>query len=171
MSAGLAGAGITPGVRQTREQALDGLPFLVIIWTFDFVTALGAVLAVLAGIALLLAAEARRRQNVLSGVLLGRMGLRMRTLTASHLLELGSAAVAALAVGAGSGLVATAVAVGWLDPAPRLAGTVQIADQTTFLVSAVAVTAGIALLATAAALRGVHPLAARDLLRAHWLNG
>ena len=73
LTAALREAGIRYTNVQDRATVLDGLPFLTVRWTFGFVTAIGAVLAVVAAIALLLAIEVRRRQNAVSGALSTRM--------------------------------------------------------------------------------------------------
>ncbi|MCE6995097.1 ABC transporter permease [Saccharothrix sp. S26] len=121
------------GVKMSRnadekEKAVQGLPFLTIQWTFGFVTALGAVLAVVASIALLLAVEVRRRQNALSGAFSARMGLGPAAMLRSHLLELGAVAAGAVLVGLAASAVSSGVTVPKLDPAPRLTPTPEVPD-------------------------------------------
>ena len=112
--------GITYRNAMERAKSISGLPFLTIQWTFGFVTAIGAVLAIVAAIALLLAIEVRRRQNAVSGALTTRMGMSPATLLSSHLAELGALAAFAVVVGSAASAISTGFAVPELDPAPRL---------------------------------------------------
>ncbi|MGW5049645.1 FtsX-like permease family protein [Actinokineospora sp. NPDC004072] len=148
-----------------KAEALDGLPFLTVRWTFDFVTALGFVLAVVAAAALLLAVEVRRRQNALAGALATRMGLRPRTLVASHLLELGSLAGASVLAGAAAGWACTAVSAPMLDPSPWLRPLADAPD----LVGLVSTTLGSAIVVVAlvcwSAVRSVTTARVGELIR------
>ncbi|RLK59087.1 ABC transporter permease [Actinokineospora cianjurensis] len=142
--ADLDAAGIHHLHSRSKALALDGLPFLTVTWTFDFVTALGMVLAIVAAAALVLAVEVRRRQNALAGALATRMGLRQRTLVASHLTELGSLAGISVAAGSAAGAVCAAVSAPMLDPSPWLRPVAAAPNlvplvSTTTLVAAVVV--------------------------------
>ncbi|PWW63082.1 ABC transporter permease [Actinokineospora spheciospongiae] len=140
LTAGLGAAGIDFFSPRGRAGALDGLPFLTVTWTFDFVTALGFVLAVVAAAALVLAVEVRRRQNALAGALATRMGLRRGALVLSHLVELGSLAGVSVLAGSAAGWVCAAVAAPLLDPSPWLRPIASAPD----LLGLVGLTAGAA---------------------------
>ncbi|WP_026315948.1 hypothetical protein [Actinokineospora enzanensis] len=163
--AGLDAAHIYHLHLRTRAKALDGLPFLTVTWTFDFVTALGVVLAVVAAAALVLAVEVRRRQNALAGALATRMGLRQRTLVASHLTELGSLAGISVAAGSAAGAVCAAVSAPMLDPSPWLRPVAGAPD----LVPLVSLTTSVAALVVAlvcwAAVRSVNTARVGELIR------
>ncbi|MGX7828201.1 ABC transporter permease [Actinokineospora sp. 24-640] len=150
---------------RSKTEALDGLPFLTVRWTFDFVTALGFVLAVVAAAALLLAVEVRRRQNALAGALATRMGLRPRTLVASHLLELGSLAGLSVLAGSAAGWACTAVSAPMLDPSPWLRPLAAAPD----LVGLVSTTLATALVVVAlvcwSAVRSVTTARVGELIR------
>jgi len=160
----LTAAGVDYINPQARDRTLDGLPFLAVIWTFDFITTLGVVLAVLAAGALLLVVEVRRRSNAVTSTLAARMGLRPRTLTASYLIELvtvtGPAALLGIAAGAGAG----ALSVTRIDPAPRLAPTPGPPDLLPFLLGATTLTAAAVLITTALAVRSVRAVNVGELL-------
>ncbi|MBB5956939.1 putative ABC transport system permease protein [Saccharothrix tamanrassetensis] len=161
----LADAGIKYRNVGEKKKAVSGLPFLTIQWTFGFVTAIGAVLAVVAAIALLLAIEVRRRQNAVSGAFSTRMGLRPAALLSSHLLELGALAVAALAVGLTASMVSSGFAVPKLDPAPRLTPTPELPDVFPLLVTTVAGSAAVVLVAAWIAVRAVRSARIGELIR------
>lgn len=150
---------------RSKSEALDGLPFLTVRWTFDFVTALGFVLAVVAAAALLLAVEVRRRQNALAGALATRMGLTPRTLVASHTIELGSLAGISVLAGSAAGWVCTAVSAPMFDPSPWLRPLAAAPD----LVGLVSVTAATAVAVVAlvcwSAVRSVTTARVGELIR------
>jgi putative ABC transport system permease protein len=150
---------------KTTAMVLDALPFYTVGWTFGYIESVGALLAVIAAAALLLAVGARRRQTALSGALATRMGLRPATLIVSHLLEFGAVAGAVLLAGVTVGLVTVAVSVGRLDPAPWLRPLVTLPDSVTFVV--IAVVAGLAVVAVAGwiAVRGVRTARVGELIR------
>ncbi|UVS79339.1 ABC transporter permease [Actinokineospora sp. UTMC 2448] len=148
-----------------KSEALDGLPFLTVRWTFDFVTALGFVLAVVAAAALLLAVEVRRRQNALAGALATRMGLRPRTLVASHLLELGSLAGLSVAAGAAAGWACTAVASPMLDPSPWLRPVAAAPDLVGLVSTTLATALAVVALVCWSAVRSVTTARVGELIR------
>jgi putative ABC transport system permease protein len=148
-----------------KSKAVQGLPFLTIQWTFAFVAALGAVLAVVAAIALLLAVEVRRRQNALSGAFSTRMGLRPAAMLRSHLLELGAVAAAAVVVGFTASSVSSGFTVPRLDPAPRLAPTPEVPDVLPLLVTTVAGSVLVVLVAAWVAVRAVRSARIGELIR------
>ncbi|MFI6094249.1 ABC transporter permease [Lentzea sp. NPDC051213] len=159
----------TAGVHYTnvadRAKVLDGLPFLTVEWTFGFVAAIGVVLAVVAAVALLLAIEVRRRQNAVSGALSTRMGMRTAVLWSSHLLEVGTIALLALAIGALASLVSAGFAVPRLDPAPWLNPAPMLPDLTSLL-AIMLLCGGVVVVAAAwLALRGVRTARMGELLR------
>jgi putative ABC transport system permease protein len=148
-----------------KEEAVQGLPFLTIQWTFGFVTALGAVLAVVASIALLLAVEVRRRQNALSGAFSTRMGLGPAAMLRSHLLELGAVAASAVVVGLSSSAVSSGFTVPQLDPAPRLTPVPEVPDVVPLLVTTVVGSVLVVLVAAWIAVRAVRTAKIGELIR------
>ena len=159
-----AGVGLSRNVGE-KEKAVQGLPFLTIQWTFGFVTALGAVLAVVASIALLLAVEVRRRQNALSGAFSARMGLGPAAMLRSHLLELGAVAAAAVVVGLAASAVSSGFTVPELDPAPRLTPTPEVPDVLPLLVTTAAGSVLVVLVAAWIAVRAVRSAKIGELIR------
>ncbi|MEU4447586.1 ABC transporter permease [Actinosynnema sp. NPDC050801] len=148
-----------------KEKAVQGLPFLTIQWTFGFVAALGAVLAVVASIALLLAVEVRRRQNALSGAFSTRMGLGPAAMLRSHLVELGAVAAAAVVVGLAASAVSSGVTVPKLDPAPRLTPAPEVPDVLPLLVTTVVGSVLVVLVAAWIAVRAVRSARIGELIR------
>ncbi|PSL55975.1 putative ABC transport system permease protein [Saccharothrix carnea] len=148
-----------------KSRAVQGLPFLTIQWTFGFVTALGAVLAVVASIALLLAVEVRRRQNALSGAFSTRMGLLPAAMLRSHLLELGAVAGAAVLVGLAASAVSSGFTVPKLDPAPRLTPGPQVPDVLPLLVTTAVGSVLVVLVAAWIAVRAVRSAKIGELIR------
>ncbi|XVS61277.1 ABC transporter permease [Actinosynnema sp. CA-299493] len=148
-----------------KEKAVQGLPFLTIQWTFGFVTALGAVLAVVASIALLLAVEVRRRQNALSGAFSARMGLGPAAMLRSHLIELGAVAAAAVVVGLAASAASTGFTVPKLDPAPRLTPVPRVPDVAPLLGTTVVGSALVVLVAAWIAVRAVRSAKIGELIR------
>ncbi|MDR6595180.1 ABC transporter permease [Saccharothrix longispora] len=165
LTAALAEAGVKPRNLGEKAKAVQGLPFLTIQWTFGFVTALGAVLAVVAAIALLLAVEVRRRQNALSGAFSTRMGLRPAELLGSHLLELGAVAAVALAAGLTASAVSSGFTVPRLDPAPRLTPVPEVPDVLPVLVTTVAGSVLVVAVAAWVAVRSVRSAKVGELIR------
>ncbi|NUT99128.1 MAG: ABC transporter permease, partial [Saccharothrix sp.] len=165
LTAALADNGITYRNDNERSKAVAGLPFLTIQWTFGFVTAIGAVLAVVAAIALLLAIEVRRRQNAVSGAFSTRMGLRPSALLGSHLLELGALALVAVAVGLAASAVSSGFAVPKLDPAPRMTPAPEVPDVGPLLASTVGGSALVVLVAAWIAVRAVRSARIGELIR------
>ncbi|MFI9005642.1 ABC transporter permease [Actinosynnema sp. NPDC053489] len=166
----LTGALSAAGVKLSRnvdekEKAVQGLPFLTIRWTFGFVTALGAVLAVVASIALLLAVEVRRRQNALSGAFSSRMGLGPGAMLRSHLLELGAVAGSAVVVGLVAGAVSSGFTVPKLDPAPRLTPAPQVPDVVPLLATTAAGSVLVVLVAAWVAVRSARSAKIGELIR------
>ncbi len=158
-------AGIHHLQSRSRERALDGLPFLTVTWTFDFVTALGFVLAVVAAAALVLAVEVRRRQNALAGALATRMGLRQRTLIASHLAELGSLAGVSVVAGSTAGAVCAAVSAPMLDPSPWLRPVAGAPDLLPLVSTTAAVAAAVVAVICWSAVRSVTTARVGELIR------
>ncbi|MGW4116459.1 ABC transporter permease [Actinosynnema sp. NPDC004786] len=165
LTASLAEAGVKYRNVGEKEKAVQGLPFLTIQWTFGFVTALGAVLAVVASIALLLAVEVRRRQNALSGAFSTRMGLGPAALLRSHLFELGAVAAAAVVVGLAASAVSSGFTVPRLDPAPRLAPSPEVPDVVPLLVATAAGSVLVVLVAAWIAVRSVRSAKIGELIR------
>lgn len=148
-----------------KEKAVQGLPFLTIKWTFGFVAALGAVLAVVASIALLLAVEVRRRQNALSGAFSARMGLGPAAMLRSHLLELGAVAAAAVVVGSAASVVSSGFTVPKLDPAPRLTPLPEVPNLLPLLATTVVGGVLVVLVAAWIAVRAVRSAKIGELIR------
>ncbi|GAA0232428.1 FtsX-like permease family protein [Saccharothrix mutabilis subsp. mutabilis] len=165
LTAALADSGIKYRNVGEKSKAVAGLAFLTIQWTFGFVTAIGAVLAVVAAIALLLAIEVRRRQNAVSGAFSTRMGLRPSALLGSHLLELGALALVAVAVGLTASAVSSGFAVPRLDPAPRMTPAPEVPDVVPLLVTTVAGSALVVLVAAWIAVRAVRSARIGELIR------
>ena len=138
-TAALRAAGVFIPNRTSRETALDSLPFFVVSWTFSFVALLGAVLGVVAILALLVAVEVRRRQNALAGALVLRMGMRPRTLLASHLMELGALSGLAIVVGVVCGISVAGLSVPRFDPATFLAPRSELPDPLPFVLTVLVV--------------------------------
>ncbi|GHF34181.1 putative ABC transport system permease protein [Amycolatopsis bartoniae] len=165
VSAALSGAGLTQIDRTSRDGAVDALPFYVVEWTFSFVTVLGGVLGVVAVLALLVAVEVRRRQNALAGALVLRMGMRVRTLFGSHLIELGLLAGLAAVAGVVCGVTVAGLAVPRFDPVRWLAPRSALPDQTMFVLAVLAAGVLVVLLAGWLAVRSVRTARTVELLR------
>ncbi|GAB3146041.1 FtsX-like permease family protein [Amycolatopsis stemonae] len=165
-TAALRGAGVFIPNRISRETALDGLPFFVVSWTFSFVALLGAVLGVVAILALLVAVEVRRRQNALAGALVLRMGMRPRTLLASHLMELGALSGLAIVVGVVCGLSVAGLSVPRFDPATFLAPRSELPDPLPFVLTVLLVGVLVVGLAGWIAVRSVRTARTAELIRA-----
>ncbi|HVV07682.1 ABC transporter permease [Amycolatopsis sp.] len=165
VSAALAAARQTVTNRTTQSTSLDALPFYVVEWTFSFVTVLGGVLGVVAILGLLVAVEVRRRQNALAGALVLRMGLGMRALFGSHVLELGGLAGLAVLAGIGCGVGVAAVAVPRFDPVRWLPPGSVLPDETTFVLAVAAAGLLVVLLAASIAVRSVRTARTAELLR------
>ncbi|WP_236792443.1 ABC transporter permease [Amycolatopsis sp. GM8] len=163
--AAMSAAGLVQIDRAGKDGALDALPFYVVEWTFSFVSLLGGVLAVVAVLALLVAVEVRRRQNALAGALVLRMGLGVRALFGSHLIELGALAGLAALAGAGCGITVASLAVPRFDPARWLAPSSALPDQTTFVLAVVVTGILVVLLAGWIAVRSVRTARTAELLR------
>lgn len=165
VSAAMSGAGLIQINRTSRDGALDALPFYVVEWTFSFVTLLGGVLGVVAVLALLVAVEVRRRQNALAGALVLRMGMGVRALFGSHLIELGALAGVATLAGLACGVTVASLAVPRFDPVRWLAPRSALPDQTTFVLAVAAVALAVVLLAGWLAVRSVRTARTAELLR------
>ncbi|GAA4534835.1 FtsX-like permease family protein [Amycolatopsis samaneae] len=166
VSAALTKLGLTQPNRISRETALDALPFYVVSWTFSFVALLGAVLGVVAVLALLVAVEVRRRQNALAGVLVLRMGMRPRALLASHLVELGALSGLAVVVGVVCGLSVADLSVPRFDPATFLAPRSELPDLAPFVLIVCGVGVAVVALAGWLAVRSVRTARTAELIRA-----
>jgi putative ABC transport system permease protein len=166
VSAALSRANLLQLDRVNRETALDALPFYVVSWTFSFVALLGAVLGVVAILALLVAVEVRRRQNALAGALVLRMGMRPRALLGSHLIELGALAGMAVLAGVVCGVSVAGLAVPRFDPATFLAPRAALPDPTLFVTGVVGVGVLVVLLAGWIAVRSVRTARTAELIRA-----
>ncbi|WP_372665174.1 FtsX-like permease family protein [Amycolatopsis kentuckyensis] len=165
-TAALRAAGVFIPNRISRETALDGLPFFVVSWTFSFVALLGAVLGVVAILALLVAVEVRRRQNALAGALVLRMGMRPRTLLASHLMELGALSGLAIVVGVVCGVSVAGLSVPRFDPATFLAPRSELPDPLPFVLTVLLVGVLVVGLAGWIAVRSVRTARTAELIRA-----
>ncbi|WP_436499307.1 ABC transporter permease [Actinokineospora sp. HUAS TT18] len=161
----LDAAGIHRLHAQGKLRALDGLPFLTVTWTFDFVAALGVVLAVVAAAALALAVEVRRRQNALAGSLARRMGLTPRTLVASHLVEFGALAGLSVLAGGAAGWSCAAVSAPLLDPSPWLRPVAAAPDLRSLAAVTVAGAALVVALVCWSAVRSVTTARVGELIR------
>jgi putative ABC transport system permease protein len=166
VSDALAKANLLALDRVSRDTALDALPFYVVSWTFSFVALLGAVLGVVAILALLVAVEVRRRQNALAGALVLRMGMRPRALLGSHLIELGALAGMAVLAGVVCGVSVAGLAVPRFDPATFLAPRAALPDPTLFITGVVGVGILVVLLAGGIAVRSVRTARTAELIRA-----
>ncbi len=162
----LRSAGVFIPNRISRETALDGLPFFVVSWTFSFVALLGAVLGIVAILALLVAVEVRRRQNALAGALVLRMGMRPRTLLASHLMELGALSGLAIVVGVVCGISVAGLSVPRFDPATFLAPRSELPDPLPFVLTVVVIGVAVVALAGWIAVRSMRTARTAELIRA-----
>jgi putative ABC transport system permease protein len=166
LTGALAAAGITQPNPVSRSTALDALPFYVVEWSFAYVGMLGAVLALVAVLALLVAVEVRRRQNALAGALVLRMGLRPRALLGSYVMELGTLAGAAVLTGVVCGAVVAGISIPRFDPAGWLAPRSELPDLTPFVLWVFAIGAVVVALAGWLAMRSVRTAKTAELLRA-----
>jgi putative ABC transport system permease protein len=166
VSAAMAGANLLMLDRVSRDTALDALPFYVVSWTFSFVALLGAVLGIVAILALLVAVEVRRRQNALAGALVLRMGMRPRALLGSHLIELGALTGLAVLAGVVCGVSVAGLAIPRFDPATFLAPRAALPDPTLFITGVVAAGVLVVLLAGWLAVRSVRTARTAELIRA-----
>lgn len=166
VTAALSAAGLSTPNAVDRTAALDALPFYLVEWTFSFVVLLGAVLGVVAVLALLVAVEVRRRQNALAGALVLRMGMRPRALLGSHLIELGTLAGLAVLTGVVCGLTVAGVSVPRFDPARWLAPRTELPDLTLFVTGVLGGGAAVVLAAGWIAVRSVRTARTAELLRA-----
>ena len=165
-TAALHDAGVYIPNRISRDLALDGLPFMVVSWTFSFVALLGAVLGAVAILALLVAVEVRRRQNALAGALVLRMGMRPRALLASHLMELGTLSGVAIVVGVVCGISVAGLSVPRFDPATFLAPRSELPDPAPFVLVVLVVGVLVVALAGWIAMRSVRTARTAELIRA-----
>ncbi|SFQ55353.1 putative ABC transport system permease protein [Amycolatopsis arida] len=161
----LGAAGLVALNPMSRAAALDALPFYLVEWSFSFVRMLGALLGVVAVLALLVAVEVRRRQNALAGVLVLRMGMRPRTLLASHAAELGALTGLAVLTGLACGLTVAAIATPRFDPARWLAPRSALPDLTLFVVGVAVIAALVVAGAATLAVRSVRAARTAELLR------
>ncbi|WP_370949998.1 ABC transporter permease [Amycolatopsis sp. cg5] len=150
----------------SKSGALNALPFYVIEWTVEFLTLLGAVLGVVAVLALLVAVETRRRQNALAGALVLRMGMRLRALLGSHLIELGALVTLAAVTGVACGVTVAGLSLPRLDPATFLSPRSQLPDPTGFVASVLVISACVVALAGWLAVRSVRTARTAELIRA-----
>lgn len=166
LSVALADGGILQLNPMSRATALDALPFYVVEWSFAYVTMLGAVLGLVAALALLVAVEVRRRQNALAGALVLRMGLRPRALLGSYILEVGALAGLAVLTGVVCGAAVAGISVPRFDPAGWLAPRSELPDLTPFVLGVFAAGAIVVALAGWLAMRSVRTARTAELLRA-----
>ncbi|NRN64742.1 ABC transporter permease [Kibdelosporangium sp. 4NS15] len=162
----LNAAGERTGPVLDAKSSTEHLPFLIVAWIFAFFVVLGAALAAVAVVTLLVSVETRRRSTAVAHALLARMGLRAGALLATHLVELAILAGAATAVGVGGGWVVLEVLTQRLDPFPALSPVPQPASLrgVGLMTSAVAI-AGVVLVA-GYAVRAAKGAKVRELLRA-----
>lgn len=161
----LAAEGVEALNTAERAAAMDALAFLTVEWTFSFIVVLGLVLAALAVVSLLLSVEARRRQNELSGALAARMGLRLRTLVSSYLVELSVVAVLAIVFGSLAGIVGAQLSSSRLDPAPEVFPAPEPGLPWGFLIWTVLITSVVVAVATWIAVRLVRTARVGELIR------
>lgn len=164
--AALDGAGIGRLDAVSKSGALNALPFYVVEWTVEFLTLLGAVLGVVAVLALLVAVETRRRQNALAGALVLRMGMRLRALLGSHLIELGALMALAVLTGVACGVTVAGLSLPRLDPATFLSPRSQLPDPTGFVAIVLVTSALVVALAGWLAVRSVRTARTAELIRA-----
>jgi putative ABC transport system permease protein len=161
----LAATDQSTGAVITATGATDGLPFLVVAWTFDFFVLIGAVLAAVAATALLVAVEARRRPTAVAHALLARMGLRVHALALSYVVELSAVAAAAVAAGLTGGWLVLITAGHRLDPASWLSPKPVPASLLLLGLLVVAVAAAAVIVVAALAVRAALRAPVRELLR------
>lgn len=164
--AALDAAGIGRLDAVSKSGALNALPFYVIEWTVEFLTLLGAVLGMVALLALLVAVETRRRQNALAGALVLRMGMRLRALLGSHLIELGALMTLAVLTGVACGVTVAGLSLPSLNPETFLSPQSQSPDPTGFVASVLVISALVVALAGWLAVRSVRTARTAELIRA-----
>ena len=147
------------------DEVFQAANFVGISWTFGYLSALAALVGLVAVGGLLLYLETRQRARVASYALGRRMGLTRGTHLRSLLAELGTLLVAAFAVGAALAWTAVLMVYGSLDvdtyrpPAPLLT------TPTAALVGAGAGTVVVVLLATLYAQRSADRADVAEVLR------
>ena len=144
-------AGRPPGPRSTAQQAriytitsrdsvFQAANFLGVSWTFGYLTALAALVGLVAVGGLLLYLETRQRSRMASYALGRRMGLTRATHLRSLLAELGVLLGLAWVIGAGLAWAAVLMVYGRLDIDPgRLPGPLLTVPTAAFAGSAAAV--------------------------------
>ena len=124
----------------SRDSVFQAANFLGVSWTFGYLTALAALVGLVAVGGLLLYLETRQRSRMASYALGRRMGLTRGTHLRSLLAELGVLLGLAWVIGAGLAWVAVLMVYGRLDIDPgRLPGPLLTVPTAAFAGSAVAV--------------------------------
>jgi ABC-type antimicrobial peptide transport system permease subunit len=139
--------------------------FLALSWTFGFMKGVGALIGLVAVVALLLYLQGRQRSREVSYSLARRMGLRSTVHGASLLLELAGLLVIALGIGAGLALVAARLTFTRLDPLPKLAPQIWMQVPTGALLLAAALLAAGALVGSILAQRRASRTNVAEVLR------
>jgi putative ABC transport system permease protein len=166
VTAALNAAGERTGSVFSASRSTEGLPFLIVGWIFAFYVVLGAALVVIAVAMLAVSVETRRRSTAVGHALLTRMGLRARSLFATHATELALLAGTACAVGLAGGWTILRLSVSHLDPYPLLSPLPVPSSLVTLgLVTLGACAFGVAVIA-GYAMRAAGRASVRELLRA-----
>jgi len=148
-----------------RDSVFQAANFLGVSWTFGYLTALAALVGLVAVGGLLLYLETRQRGRMASYALGRRMGLSRGTHLRSLVAELGVLLGLAWAIGAGLAWVAVLMVYGRLDIDPgRLPGPLLTVPAAAFAGSAVAVVV-VVLLASLYAQRSADRADVAEVLR------
>jgi putative ABC transport system permease protein len=149
----------------SRDSVFQAANFLGVSWTFGYLTALAALVGLVAVGGLLLYLETRQRSRMASYALGRRMGLTRATHLRSLLAELGVLLGLAWTIGAGLAWVAVLMVYGRLDIDPdRLPGPLLTVPTAAFAGSAAAV-AVVVLLAALYAQRSADRADVAEVLR------
>ena len=116
--AGLTGRGVLTDDIEDPSTFLDATSLLPVTWTFDFLTALSALLAGVSAAGLLLFLAARAQRQEIGYVLMRRMGMTRGAHRRSLLLEIGALTGWAWTAGCLTGTLALAVATRMVDVDP-----------------------------------------------------
>lgn len=150
----LRAAGVS--VRSTLEvAAVSTAPSLeAVLQTLAVLRALGLLVAILAGLGLVVYVDVRARQRRLASVLTRRMGLRARADWVASWLELGGAAGLGLLVGAGTGLGLVDYVSALLDPVPLIPPGPLVSLPLAYAAGLAAATVTLTAIAALVSLRG-----------------
>jgi putative ABC transport system permease protein len=161
----LAGQGARIYKISTRDDVFQAANFLGVSWTFGYLTALAALVGLVAVGGLLLYLETRQRARTASYALGRRMGLTRGTHLRSLVAELGVLLGSAWVVGAGLAWAAVLMIYGRLDIDPGRLPPPLLTVPTAALVGSAAVVAAVVVLASLYAQRSADRADVAEVLR------